>query len=114
MKRNHIFGGILLGHVSYILPLVVRAQGTETIEGIISKITTEILNPLIVLLFALATLVFVFGLIQFVMGSQGNASALETGKKAILWGLIGMFIMASAWSIVRLFCDFFFSDESCI
>ena len=78
-----------------------------TLEAIINKITQEILNPLIILLFALATVVFVWGIIQYVLGSAGNPQQTETAKRTILWSIIGMFIMASAWGIVRLLCEFF-------
>ena len=78
-----------------------------TLEAIINKITQEILNPLIILLFAVATVVFVWGIIQYVLGSAGNPQQTETAKRTILWSIIGMFIMASAWGIVRLLCEFF-------
>ena len=81
-----------------------------TVEGLIVRITKEILNPLIVLLFAVATLMFAWGIIQYVLGSQGSDQKVEQGKKAMMWGIIGMFIMASAWGFVKILCDFF---ETC-
>ena len=78
-----------------------------TIEQIINKITTQILNPVIVLLFALATIFFIWGVIQYVIGSQGDTGKLEKAKSAILYGIIGMFIMASAWGIVGVLQNFF-------
>ena len=77
------------------------------IAQFLSNITTQIINPLIVFLFALGTLLFIWGIVLYILGSQGDEAKLEKGKKAILYGIIGMFIMASAWGIVRLMCDFF-------
>ena len=78
-----------------------------TIAGISNKITTQILNPIIVLLFVLATIMFLWGVIQYVIGSQGDTGKLEKAKSAILYGIIGMFIMASAWGIVAVLQNFF-------
>ena len=77
------------------------------IDQIINKITTQILNPVIVLLFTLATIFFIWGVIQYVIGSQGATGKLEKAKSAILYGIIGMFIMASAWAIVGVLQNFF-------
>jgi NADH:ubiquinone oxidoreductase subunit 2 (subunit N) len=87
-----------------LAPFRARAQ---TLESIINNITQQILNPLVVLLFSLATVIFVWGIIQYVLASAGNPQQAETAKRTILWGIIGMFIMASSWGIVRLLCDFF-------
>jgi hypothetical protein len=78
-----------------------------SLTDIINKITKDILNPLIVLLFALATAVFVWGVVLYVLGGAGSSEQAKTAKQVILWGIIGMFIMASAWGIVNLLCDFF-------
>ena len=76
-----------------------------TIQQIIDKITTEVLNPIIYLLFALATVVFVWGIIQYVLA--GGPQQAEQGKKTMLYGIIGLFVMASAFGIVKILCDFF-------
>ena len=78
-----------------------------TFAQLLNKITTEILNPLIVLLFVLATILFIWGVIQYVIGSNGDTAKLKQGRDSILWGIVGMFIMASAWEIVRILKDFF-------
>ena len=78
-----------------------------TIACFLDKITSQILNPVIVLLFALATIMFLWGVIQYVIGSQGDTGKLEKAKNVILYGIIGMFIMASAWGIVAILQNFF-------
>jgi len=83
----------------------------NAIQGLLKKIETGILNPLISLLFVLATVVFLWGIIQYVIGSQGDEKKLQQGKQAMIWGIVGLFIMASAWGIVRLLCDFFTSCD---
>lgn len=78
-----------------------------SIKCLIDKVTTEILNPVIVLLFALATILFIWGIIQYIIGSQGDTGKLKTARSVILWGIIGMFIMASAWGFVAILQNFF-------
>lgn len=78
-----------------------------TIKVLLEKIQNEILNPLIGLLFALATVIFLWGIVSYVIGSRGDDKRLESGKKIMLWGIIGMFIMVSAWGIVEILCKFF-------
>lgn len=84
----------------------------NTVRDLVQNIQNQILNPLISLLFVLATVVFLWGVIQYVIGSQGQEKTLEQGKKVMVWGIIGMFIMASAWGIVRLLCNFFRTCEN--
>ncbi len=76
-----------------------------SIKDIIDKITKEIINPTIYLLFALATVMFVWGIVQYIYSSgQGQT---QKGKNIMLGGIIGLFIMASAYGIVKLLCNFF-------
>lgn len=79
----------------------------NTLQGLITKIQTTVLNPIINLLFVLATIIFLWGVIQYVIGSQGDQARLEKGRKVMVWGVIGMFIMAAAWGIVGMLCEFF-------
>lgn len=80
-----------------------------SIADILEKIQEEILNPFIALLFVVATAVFMYGIIIYVIG--GGEKNIETGKKLILYGIIGMTIMVSAWGIVGIFCEFFGTCE---
>ena len=59
------------------------------------------MNPLIVLLFAIALLVFFFGIFQFIKSETADAKR-EEGKKKIYSGLLGMFIMFSAYRLIHL------------
>jgi hypothetical protein len=78
-----------------------------TLKSLVVKITTDILNPIIILLFVLATIIFVWGIVRYNFGTQGDPKQIDTAKRVLLWGIIGMFVMASAWGIVNLLCDFF-------
>ena len=78
-----------------------------SLSGFITAVTRLLKLEVIPLLFALATVIFIWGVIQYVIGAQGNDAKLLQGKKAILWGIIGMTIMVSAWAIVGILCSSF-------
>lgn len=65
------------------------------------NVVTLIIQPLIGFLMALALALFVWGAGQFILAS-GDAQKLESGKKNLLYGLIGLFIMTSVLGILRV------------
>lgn len=72
-----------------------------SIAPFLDKVNEFILNPIIVLLFAVAFVVFMFGLFQFVKNAS-DMKARDDGKKRIIYGLIGMFIMFSAYGLIHI------------
>ena len=68
--------------------------------NIIQKVNANILEPLIQLLFAFGIAYFLYGVMKFIL-NQDNETAQEEGKKHMLWGIIGIAIMASAWGILH-------------
>ncbi len=72
-----------------------------TARDLLNKINSAILNPLILLVFSIATITFVYGLVQFI-GSETSDKEREEGKKKIMYGLLGMFIMFSAYGLIHL------------
>ncbi|OHA91955.1 MAG: hypothetical protein A3J09_00415 [Candidatus Zambryskibacteria bacterium RIFCSPLOWO2_02_FULL_51_21] len=72
-----------------------------TIVPLLNKINQFILNPIIGLAFAVALLVFFWGIFQFISSETADAKR-EEGKGKIIWGLVGMFIMFSAYGLIHL------------
>lgn len=77
-----------------------------TIGALLTRITQEIVNPLIVLVFLLAVVAFGWGIVMY-LGAQGSDDRVEKAKKIMWWGIIGMFVLMSVWGVVYLLCDFF-------
>lgn len=91
------------------LILQAFAQNTSpdtTITSIVNAVISGVLNPLITLLFVLATVVFIWGVTQYVI-AQADEKKIADSKRVMFWGIIGMFLMVSSWGIVRILCDFF-------
>lgn len=80
-------------------------------DSLISAISEQILNPLIMALFAIALLVFLWGLVRFI-AQGGDEEVRTTAKRHILYGLLGMAIMFSAFALTRLITGVFGIDTS--
>lgn len=70
--------------------------------SIISKINQNIINPIIIILFAIATVYFVFGILEYLFKSKNDPGAIKAGAKHMGWGLFGMFIMVSVFGLLQL------------
>ncbi len=73
-----------------------------TVDQFILRLADVIINPLIRLLFAVALVVFLWGIIEYIRGA-GSSDSREQGTRHIIWGLVGLFIMVSVYGIITLF-----------
>ncbi len=83
---------------------IVNAQAnTNTISGTFSQllynIEQVILNPLIFLIASLALLVFLYGVFEYIKSAE-DPEERKTGQSHMLWGIIGLAIMFSAYGII--------------
>lgn len=65
----------------------------------IEKFQTFIIDPILLVVFAAGFFLFMWGLFEF-MVNVNNAAEKETGRQHMLWGTVGMFIMASVYGIM--------------
>ena len=72
-----------------------------SLDTFISHVSTQIINPLILLLFALAMVYFLYGLVEFIANAN-NDEKRTSGKSHMLWGIIGLTIMMGVWFILRV------------
>jgi|AntRauTorckE6833_2_1112554.scaffolds.fasta_scaffold20070_3 uncharacterized membrane protein YjfL (UPF0719 family) len=72
-----------------------------TAMQLIIKFAEVIVNPLIYVMFGVAFLVFLWGVAEFVRKSA-SSTASGDGKNHIIWGIVGMVIMVSAFTILRI------------
>lgn len=87
---------------SFVLKLfTVNIAYADGVDDFVYKVNDLILNPLIGLLFAVALAVFLYGVVEFLMKSEED-EARTKGKKHMLWGIIGLFVMFSVWAILNL------------
>lgn len=79
----------------------------EAAQSIIGKFVESVLNPAILVIFSLGLLFFLWGLVQFLRSLNGGGSGMDDGKRHMLWGIVGMFIMISALAIISLISNTF-------
>ena len=96
---------IVVAGVLYGLPILTQADATldaaTEAAGFVTKFNTIILYPTIGLLSGVAFLVFLWGVAQYVMNADNDA-ARQDGVKHITFGIIGLFIMITAFAILAL------------
>ena len=69
------------------------------LDEFLVKVSDKIINPLIILLFAVAMVYFLYGVLEFIL-NQDNEEAKTTGKAHMIWGVIGLTIMIGAWTLM--------------
>jgi hypothetical protein len=87
----------------YPFSSVAHASDAEIPDGVkefIGKISTEILNPLIAILFVVATFYFFYGVAKYLWNPESEEER-EGGRRSMFWGIVGMFIMVSVFSIIK-------------
>jgi len=72
---------------------------------LLGKIADKIINPFIGLLIALAVVLFLYGVVEFIIGAD-NEEKRNQGKQHIIWGVVGIFIMVSVFGIMNILINF--------
>lgn len=71
----------------------------QTIEALFGK-TDKIMRRIIGILFTLGTVVFLWGVIQY-MTAAGDEKKIKDARQKIFYGIIGLFLMVAVWGIVK-------------
>jgi uncharacterized membrane protein len=79
--------------------------------ALIHKINQVIINPIITLIFAVAVLVFLYGVFEYVKDADSE-DARTTGRRHIIWGVVGMFIMVSVFGIMDIIMNTIGADPN--
>lgn len=82
-------------------------------QSIIEKAVQVIINPIIQVLFVVATVVFVYGIFEFIRGAE-NPEVRKQGQQHMLWGIIGLAIMVSVFTIVDILLNTIGADTPAI
>ena len=82
---------------------VAYAQETkQSLQGILARFYEHILNPLILTLFAVALVVFFYGVIIYIRDAAKSPEALKKGRDHMIWGIVGFVIMIGVYGIINL------------
>ncbi len=70
-------------------------------KGALAKIESAILFPLMTLMVSVALLVFLWGAYQYVLNADSDEGR-EKGKTHMLYGIIGLLVIISAYAILKI------------
>lgn len=87
--------------LAFALPLLAAAQ-VDSLQDLGAFIIDLINNVAVPLVFAIAFIVFIWGVFQYFIAGGHDEEAKDKGKSLMLWGLIGFFIMVSVWGLVNI------------
>jgi Type IV secretion system pilin len=80
---------------------ITGTVNNEAVAKIQDNVLTEIVSPLLGLATAIAFVLFLYGVVKFLIARANNDSAkFEAGKKHLFLGLIALFILVSIWTIL--------------
>ncbi|MEK7650093.1 MAG: hypothetical protein AAB367_04030 [Patescibacteria group bacterium] len=82
-----------------LAPLAVAAQGTG-IKDFISGTLGDIVGALINFLIAIATLVFIFGVIRYI-AAGGDAEKVKEARSYIIFAIVGLAAILGIWGMSR-------------
>ncbi len=68
---------------------------------LLENIKQYIVDPVILLLFGLALIIFLYGLVEFLWKGDTGKDYKE-GRDKIVWGLVGMAIMTSVYGFLNI------------
>ena len=74
----------------------------NAIATLSNNIVNALVNPVLILLFVVGLLVFTFGIVEFLWSLSSGGENKDSGKRHMVYGLVGMFVMVSAYAIVML------------
>ena len=93
-----------------IFSLIPHAQAATTdtttaaFANLVNPIIDNVVSPLLMLAFAIAIVVFVWGVVQMLIHGDDPDARIK-GRNHMLAGIIGFVIMLSAWGIVEFIAD---------
>jgi hypothetical protein len=105
MKKISSKKSLLATVGAFALPFVALAQTGGSSDGIrhLLGIAAGIIQALIPIVIGLAVLVFLWGVLQYVLRSSDAGK--DEGRNFMLWGIIALFVMVSVWGLVNILRD---------
>jgi NADH:ubiquinone oxidoreductase subunit 2 (subunit N) len=92
-----------LGYIgaALALPFLAFAQ-VDSVQKAGRLVIDLINNVAVPIVFALAFIVFIWGIFQYFIQGGHDEEKRDAGKQLMLWGLIGFFVMVSVWGLVHI------------
>ena len=66
----------------------------------VDKLFEFLVNPIIYFLGVVALFLFLWGLVKFIAPDKADVEGHQTGKRNMIWGLVGLFIIFTVSAII--------------
>jgi hypothetical protein len=76
-------------------------QAVGEAVSFVATVNDVIIFPLIALLTGIAFLVFLYGCAEYILNAS-NEQGRKQGTQHVMYGIIGLVVMLSAWSILQI------------
>ena len=86
------------------LPFIALAQ-TDKLTSVASNFLKTI-NVVVTIVFVLAILIFGWGIVRFI-SAAGDAEKIKKAKSMIVWGVIGIAVLASLFGLISYLQGYF-------
>lgn len=93
----------------FVLPVMAFAQVSD-VEDLITTIT-DIIGMIVPLLLAIGLVVFMWGLITYLM-KAGDEEGQKGARSLMIYGIIILFVMVSVWGLVNILAGTFGGAET--
>lgn len=91
-----------IGGAAFLLPALAFAQNFGKVDTFFTEVQDLVTDILIPLVFAIAILVFFWGVIKFVILGATNEDKRAEGRQLMIYAVIAFFVMTALWGIVTL------------
>jgi hypothetical protein len=88
-----------------VAPLLASAQTGGTVQNLFAFVLSIINDYLVPIVFAIAFIVFLFGIYRYFIQGGGSDESVKEGRKFLMWSIIGFVVMFSIWGIINLFLN---------
>ena len=95
------FGIYTLAFALVLTPALAFAQFGE-VNDVLDDVSAFINGTLIPLVFAIALLVFIYGMFQYFIMGGSEEDSRDKGRKLMMWAIVGFVAMVSIFGVVNL------------
>lgn len=91
-----------------LVPQLASAATETSLGGLLTKFTTELVNPAVGILMTLAVVAFFWGLVKYIYSAGAGK---DEGKMIMVWGVVALFVMVSVWGLVKVISNTIFGTD---
>jgi hypothetical protein len=94
---------LVYASIMFLFPFVTFAQGLN-FEGLTAPINglSNVMNKIIPLIIGAAVIVFLWGVLKYVLSGSEDPGKREEARGFMIWGIAALFVMVSVWGLVRI------------